>query len=415
MLRIRLEECECVNIEGCAEVRILDGRGEIFGAPVERGKSIRVPYAKAIPYYALSTSELEIKGGRITSIPGYYVPRQWELAVGEIATRRKPVKVMITGDIDSGKSTLTTYIANKLFSIGFKVAVVDSDVGQSSIGPPCTIGLGIMKGYVISLDEIPLLDACFLGSNTPAGLFHKMIAGVVMMIERALRHNVDVILVDTTGWIKDEQGMTLKISKVKAVEPNLVIVLEEEYSMLAHFVKVVSEITDVLRLPKGFVRPRNRNERKKIRQNAYRRYMRGGKKISISLKSVKILEGPILTGIIHVIKQGKFKIYYEVSGNSVRIYTANRLNKEIWNIIKRKHSNVLNANVLNKENIRNLLIGIYNGDKRFMGIGILQDVDFDNKKIEIYTSVDPKYIKYLEVGRIKISPVTLTEIGRCIL
>jgi len=415
MLRIRLEEEECINIEGRAEVRILNGRGEVFGAPVGRGEIIRIPYAKAIPYYALSVSELEIEGGRITSISGYYVPKQWELAVGEIATRKKPIKVMIVGDVDSGKSTLTTYIANRLFSMGFKLAIVDSDVGQSNIGPPCTIGLGMVKDYIISLNEIPLVDAYFLGSNTPAGLFHKMITGVIMMVRKALSHNVDIVLVDTTGWIKDEQGMALKISKVKAVEPDLVIVLEREYSTLAHFVKAVSEITDVLRLPKGLARPRNRSERRKIRQSVYRRYMKNGKKINIPLRNVKILEGPILTGTMYMIKHSSTRIYYEVSGSTAKIYTTSRLNRDIWNMIKRKHSNVLNVNVLSKEDIKNLLIGIYNSNKYFIGIGILQDIDFDSKSIEIYTPVNPKYIKYLEIGRIKIDPITLTEIGRCIL
>lgn len=43
---------------------------------------------------------------------------------------KKPVKVMILGGVDSGKTTLAVFLTNELLKNGFKVGVIDSDVGQ---------------------------------------------------------------------------------------------------------------------------------------------------------------------------------------------------------------------------------------------------------------------------------------------
>src|SRR5918999_822328 len=49
---------------------------------------------------------------------------------------------MVIGEGDTGKTTLVTALANALVERGFRVAVLDADLGQSEIGPPTTIGLG---------------------------------------------------------------------------------------------------------------------------------------------------------------------------------------------------------------------------------------------------------------------------------
>ena len=55
------------------------------------------------------------------------------------AVRRARV-TMVVGASDTGKTTLTAYLAGALAARGETVAVVDADVGQSEIGPPTTVG-----------------------------------------------------------------------------------------------------------------------------------------------------------------------------------------------------------------------------------------------------------------------------------
>lgn len=60
-------------------------------------------------------------------------PDRFELMEG-ILHLEKPSKVMLIGPTDSGKSTLLTFLANKLIEMGLGVAVVDGDVGGQKGG-----------------------------------------------------------------------------------------------------------------------------------------------------------------------------------------------------------------------------------------------------------------------------------------
>ena len=55
-----------------------------------------------------------------------------------VKTNRK--KIIIIGPSDTGKSTLTLFIANKLISMGFQPLIIDSDIGQGELAPPTCIG-----------------------------------------------------------------------------------------------------------------------------------------------------------------------------------------------------------------------------------------------------------------------------------
>ncbi len=67
---------------------------------------------------------------------------EWERAAEAVLAR--PGVVMLLGASDSGKTTLGRILAEKLTAAGRTVGLVDGDVGQSSIGPPTTVGLAIL-------------------------------------------------------------------------------------------------------------------------------------------------------------------------------------------------------------------------------------------------------------------------------
>ena len=52
---------------------------------------------------------------------------------------------------DTGKSTLTLFIANKLISRGFRPLIIDSDIGQGELSPPACIGSRIISRQTIDL------------------------------------------------------------------------------------------------------------------------------------------------------------------------------------------------------------------------------------------------------------------------
>ena len=74
----------------------------------------------------------------------------------EIRQGQKQLTLLMLGGVDVGKTCTVTSIAIRFYEQGLKVAVVDADGGQSDIGPPCCIGMGILEKRIRKLSEVPL-------------------------------------------------------------------------------------------------------------------------------------------------------------------------------------------------------------------------------------------------------------------
>ena len=133
---------------------------------------------------------------------------------------------------------------------GLKVALVDADIGQSSLGPPATIGFAVFKSdpdweVVLSPPEI-----FFVGSTTPEGHFPLHLEGIKRMVGKALSYGTDLILVDTTGFVSGEAGKELKRRKIDLISPRFILALQKS-DEIEHILALFQEnpLYKILRLP----------------------------------------------------------------------------------------------------------------------------------------------------------------------
>jgi polynucleotide 5'-hydroxyl-kinase GRC3/NOL9 len=188
---------------------------------------------------------------------------------------QKPVVIFMLGGVDVGKTYAVTSIANVFFAQGLKVAVVDTDVGQSDIGPPCCIGMGIQEKELRTLSEVPVHSLYFVGTTSPNLCTHDCVKGAAAAVQKAKELGADVIIVDSTGWIEGEDAKRFKLYEIKAITPTLVIAIERE-ERLGHILTDLN--MKVIKLPvSSEVRRRSRDERKALREEAYNRYFRTAK------------------------------------------------------------------------------------------------------------------------------------------
>jgi polynucleotide 5'-hydroxyl-kinase GRC3/NOL9 len=152
------------------------------------------------------------------------IPKEWEEVAQQVLPRAD--RIILVGATDTGKSTLATYLANQAVRRGYKTAVVDADVGQSDVGPPATVGMGILAGEVASLTEIPLADFYFVGSLSPRGRLTEMVVGTKKMVEKARELGAERVIVDTTGLVQGNLGRTLKHHKVDLIRPAAIVALQ---------------------------------------------------------------------------------------------------------------------------------------------------------------------------------------------
>ena len=101
----------------------------------------------------------EMNDGNHRALASWLLTRHHGLELSEEEVRKKeekaPLILFMLGDVDVGKTYTVTAIANEFYEQGWKVAVVDADVGQSDIGPPCCIGMGILERTIKKLSEVP--------------------------------------------------------------------------------------------------------------------------------------------------------------------------------------------------------------------------------------------------------------------
>jgi polynucleotide 5'-hydroxyl-kinase GRC3/NOL9 len=213
--------------------------------------------------------------------------------------RRSRGPALIIGATDTGKSTLARHLARSLLQDGFSVSVLDSDLGQSTLGPPGTVSVGTFA-HLEDLRNFSPERMVFIGSLSPAGHMRPVIGALEYLMNRA---RGDFTLIDTSGLIAGDEGRALKLGKIRALRPANVVALQRS-DELEHIIEALGDV----RLHRLTVCPETRRktraERIRYRENAYRDYFRNAGLRVIPLRNVEVLSGQ-RTGDVRDMAPGK--------------------------------------------------------------------------------------------------------------
>lgn len=140
---------------------------------------------------------------------------------------------MVIGESDTGKSTLARYLYQQCCRQGRRVAYLDADIGQSTLGLPTTLNLALASGA--GDDSFPPQGswaAYFVGAITPRGHMLPTVIGTYQLQQWALAQEADLIVVDTTGLVdKAHGGKALKQWKIELLAPSVVIGLQRRHEL----------------------------------------------------------------------------------------------------------------------------------------------------------------------------------------
>lgn len=153
------------------------------------------------------------------------VERSHAQAVERLAS--SPGRIFVLGGVDSGKTTFCMLLARAGLEAGHRTAIVDADLGQSTIGPPTTVGLKLIDAPSdLEPEAIAKADALsFVGSISPGGHFLELVAGTAKLVMRAIELGARLIIVDTSGFIGGLAGQVLKLSKAELCRPHSIVAL----------------------------------------------------------------------------------------------------------------------------------------------------------------------------------------------
>lgn len=142
-----------------------------------------------------------------------------------IARAATAASTFLIGGMDTGKTTLAVAIAHEAISRGRTVALVDADIGNSTIGPPACVGLKFIRTEADIADRKNADRLHFVGGISPDRLVLQHVIATTALAQVGAE-NADLVIVDTTGTISGVIGQTLKYHKVELIRPDIVLALQ---------------------------------------------------------------------------------------------------------------------------------------------------------------------------------------------
>jgi len=310
----------------------------------------------------------------------------------------RPAKIMVIGGTDSGKTTLVTFLANKLISRGFKVALLDSDIGQKSILPPATISLTLTSSPFQSPSELKALKNYFVGSITPSSHFGEVVTGVRRLAELG-EELADFVIIDTTGYVENA-GRDLKRLKAELVKPELIVFLQKE-SELEELIKSFRRFSRTMSLrvsekALGYSRSRRRS----IRKEKWKAYFQNAQSYTVDLSKYLISGTEMFHG--EDITPEEKTLLEKLYGLLIFAGWKNRR----YTIVGAGSSpQETDIHYIDFERLSNLLVGFIDQEGFCLGIGILKLINFREKKAEILTPLrqeELRNIVEIRFGRIRV-------------
>lgn len=291
---LRLTTSEVLLVKGPARVEAREAGVSTLGVPLAVGQHVLVRKNKTLPFESSEPSSSVVvslgDAGDYSLSAGSVGTRLWREALNWLPSgngRRRTVAIVL-GEADSGKSTLTAFLANSGIRRGLRVGVVDGDVGQSDLGPPGSVGAAIITQPVFDLRQVVGETFGFVGATSPRGLEEAVVSEIGRQFTLLAQRGPDIILVNTDGYVR-ENGIHYKLRLIGELRPDVVLCLEEvQDTGLSLTVRRHAVDTQTIAVPSPEGVHKGPGERTERRLSQYLRFLRGARRLEVSLAALKL-------------------------------------------------------------------------------------------------------------------------------
>jgi polynucleotide 5'-hydroxyl-kinase GRC3/NOL9 len=330
-------------VDGPASVSVVSVKAEAFGFSVKNMNRIVIREGKRLPFAVLETANFDIllgENANVEKVDGNTIPQSWIEAADVLAGfQKKPVVAMVLGKADSGKTSFCTYLINRLINETQNVAILDADLGQSDIGPPCTVAYAFVTKPATDLFRLKAENAFFVGFTSPSEAVNKTIKGIALIEQEVLNKAANFVVVNTDGWVEGEEALKYKSRLAEELNPDAVFCIQQE-NELAPLLAALERYRKITIESPLAIRQRSREKRRDLRELGYIKYLADAKVRTWALRLLSIEEQDV-----------------------AQIRQAGE---------------------------EGLLLGLCDSQRKFLGIGILRKIDYARKALKILTSVSAK-------------------------
>jgi polynucleotide 5'-hydroxyl-kinase GRC3/NOL9 len=320
---------------------------------------------------------------------------------------------LLLGRSDSGKTTLARWLLSTLTAAGRRVALLDGDIGQSTLGPPATAGLAFATASPADQPLHPV-SLRFVGAVSPPGHMLPLAVALKRLAEKASAMGAEVLLVDTTGLVLGPLGRRLKFHKIELLAPHHLIALQRE-----------GELEPILRLFEGRkgmavsrlplspqITPRTSQGRRLYRAQRFFDHFQAAFPLELSLHEVAVLGSWV--------QAGEALDHAELRALSMELRTSvlggERGDDEAFLLVQgepaadglplaksRLGVSVLQITALDA--IRGLLLGLTDQENELLALGLLQHLDPATGRLVCLTPFgDRAAIRNVHCGSLRLDP-----------
>jgi polynucleotide 5'-hydroxyl-kinase GRC3/NOL9 len=222
------------------------------------------------------------------------IPPAWE----RITLSALGGTLLVVGAPDTGKSTFARYLYRRLFAHHERVAFVDGDVGQATLGPPTTMTLALGQPDDDAFPPAGPRFRAFVGDVSPRRHMLPTLVGAHRLVQKARAEGATAIVFDTTGLVDPAYGGgELKRAKVELLRPTVVVGIQRGIE-LEHLLVPLrrSRRTRVVDLPASrSARRREVPDRQEHRAARFGRYFAEARSLEVAWHRLAVFPAPAFT------------------------------------------------------------------------------------------------------------------------
>lgn len=346
----------------------------------------------------------------------YQVNQDWRKLASRIV---KPQQiVLVIGTTDVGKSTFCRFLADSALAKGFKVACVDTDIGQSQIGPPTTIGIKSFApdaNLQSSETQDPVSDSeqsrtgtpivfngtadafYFVGDVSPQGHLLGLLAGTRLMVDSAREADADFVVIDTTGYIHDPAAVILKQHKIELIRPNHLVCIgrSTELEQITACYSQQQWLNIHYLLPHRSVRTKSSKARSRYRKDQFDTYFSDSNVQQVPFEQIRGGRTPFFIG--RVANQKELEILSRLA--ETQVYHAEWGSRTLCLIVPKPLSKATTTHIKNYLSLTRVtaevrtyferrLVGLIGSAGHTYAVGIIEGVNFQKQELSIRSKTD---------------------------
>jgi polynucleotide 5'-hydroxyl-kinase GRC3/NOL9 len=206
--------------------------------------------------------------------------------------------LLVVGAPDTGKSTFARYLYRRLCAHHERVAFVDGDVGQATLGPPTTMTLALGQPGDDAFPPAGPRFRTFVGDVSPRRHMLPTLVGAHKLVQKARAEGATAIVFDTTGLVDPAcGGGELKRAKVELLRPTVVVGIQRGIE-LEHLLVPLrrSRRTRVVDLPASrSARRREVPDRQEHRAARFGHYFEEARPLEVAWQRLAVFPAPAFT------------------------------------------------------------------------------------------------------------------------